>query len=235
MGVRGALAVDAASFLVSAALLTGVPRLPPVPAGVPTRFRTDLRRGLSFARSHPVARAVAVTLFLGVACAGIDNVALVFLARDELGASPAVYGAIASAFGVGMLITSIVLSHRTPAAGLRTLFVGGWVLTGLGSLLTAVSPTAWFAITAQALGGAGNGIDNVTSDTLIQGSVPREMLGRIFGLTSTAAFVGGGLAYAAGGLLLDATSARTVFVFGAAGTLAVALLATRLLPRSANG
>ena len=34
------------------------------------------------------------------------------------------------------------------------------------------------------------------------------MLGRVFGLTSTAAFVGGGLAYAAGGPLLDATSAE---------------------------
>lgn len=58
------------------------------------------------------------------------------------------------------------------------------------------------------------------------------MLGRVFGLTSTAAFVGGGLAYAAGGPLLDATSARTVFLIGAAGTFAVVLLATRLLPRS---
>ena len=91
----------------------------------------------------------------------------------------------------------------------------------------------WFAVAAQAVSGVGNGADNVASDTLIQRSVPRAMLGRVFGLTSTAAFVGGGLAYAAGGPLLDATSARTVFFIGAAGTFAVVLLATRLLPRSA--
>ena len=231
--VRGALAVDAGSFLLSALLLLGVPKLlPSIRRADRERFMPEMRAGLAYARSHPVARAVVVTLFLGVAFAGIDNVALVFLARDQLGAGPAGFGAVASAFGVGMLVASVMLSRRTSSITPRALFIGGWAMTGLGTLLTAVAPAVWFAVAAQAVSGAGNGADNVASDTLLQRSVPRAMLGRVFGLTSTAAFVGGGLAYAAGGPLLDATSARTVFLIGAAGTFAVVLLATRLLPRS---
>ena len=130
-----------------------------------------------------------------------------------------------------MLVASVMLSRRASSITPRALFIGGWAMTGLGTLLTAVAPAVWFAVAAQAVSGAGNGADNVASDTLLQRSVPRAMLGRVFGLTSTAAFVGGGLAYAAGGPLLDATSARTVFLIGAAGTFAVVLLATRLLPR----
>ncbi len=100
-----------------------------------------------------------------------------------------------------------------------------------GSATPAPQPQIWLAAMAQTIGGAGNGADNVASDTLIQRSVPREMLGRVFGVTSTAAFVGGGIAYAAGGPLLDATSPRFVFLVAGAGVLGVVGLAHILLPR----
>ncbi|MGZ8651570.1 MAG: MFS transporter, partial [Actinomycetota bacterium] len=74
----------------------------------------------------------------------------------------------------------------------------------MGTLLAGLAPLIWLAAMTQTIGGAGNGADNVASDTLIQRSVPRDMLGRVFGVTSTAAFVGSGIAYAAGGPLLDA-------------------------------
>jgi MFS family permease len=111
------------------------------------------------------------------------------------------------------------------------LFIGGWLLTAAGTLLTGLAPAIWLVALAQVTGGAGNGADNVASDTLIQRSVPREMLGRVFGVTSTAAFVGGGIAYAAGGVLLDATSARFVFLFAGIGVLAIVGVAQLMLPR----
>lgn len=230
LGVRGALAADALSFLLSAAVLLGVPKLPPIRSrSEHTSFLADTHEGLAYVRRHAVARAVVITLFLGVAFAGIDNVALVFLSRDVLGAGALGFGVVAAAFGMGMLVASVALSggrSRSP----RTLFIGGWLLTAAGTLLTGLAPAVWVAATAQAIGGAGNGADNVASDTLIQRTVPREMLGRVFGVTSTAAFVGGGIAYAAGGPLLDATSPRFVFLVAAVGVLAVVALAHVLLP-----
>jgi MFS family permease len=234
LGVRGALWADAASFLLSAVVLLGVPKLPP--HGLTTgrsSFLEDTRAGLAYVRSHAVARAVVVTLFLGVAFAGIDNVALGFLSRDVLGAGPVGFGVIAAAFGVGMLVASITLSGgrgRSP----RTLFVLGWVLSAAGTLLTGLAPVVWLAVIAQATGGTGNGATNVATDTMVQRSVPREMLGRVFGVTSTAAFVGGGVAYAVGGPLLDATSPRFVFLIAAAGVAAVVGLAHVMLPPDAG-
>ncbi len=206
------------------------PTLPPVRArSERSSFLAETREGLAFVRHHAVARVVVLTLFLGVAFAGIDNVALVFLSREVLGAGPLGFGLVAGAFGIGMLVASIALSSgrgRSP----RTLFIGGWSLTAAGTLLTGLAPVLWLAVAAQAIGGLGNGADNVASDTLIQRSVPREMLGRVFGVTSTAAFVGGGIAYAAGGPLLDATSPRFVFVLAGVGVLAVVGLAAMMLP-----
>jgi MFS family permease len=231
LGIRGALAVDALSFLLSAAVLVGVPKLPPMlDRSQRAGFMADTREGLAYVHRHAVARAVVTTLFLGVAFAGIDNVALVFLSREVLGAGPFGFGLVASAFGIGMLVASIALSSgrsRSP----RRLFIGGWALTAAGTLLTGLAPFLWFAVAAQAIGGLGNGADNVASDTLIQRSVPREMLGRVFGVTSTAAFVGAGIAYAAGGPLLDATSPRFVFLVAGVGVVAVVGLAAIMLPR----
>jgi MFS family permease len=234
LGFRGAMVADAASFLLSAAWLLGVRSLPPDRSrSEPSSFLADTREGLAYVRRQPVARAVVVTLFIGVAFAGIDNVALVFLSRDVLGAGPLGFGVVAAAFGMGMLVASVALSggrSRSP----RTLFIGGWLLTAAGTLLTGLAPAVWLATIAQAIGGAGNGADNVASDTLIQRSVPRELLGRVFGVTSTAAFVGGGIAYAAGGPLLDATSPRFVFLVASVGVLAVVGLAHVMLPRSSD-
>ena len=177
LGIRGALAADAASFLLSAALLLRVSPLPPDRSRAErTSFLADTRAGLAYVRRQAVARAVVITLFLGVAFAGIDNVALVFLSREVLGAGALGFGVVAAAFGVGMLVASIALSggrSRSP----RTLFIGGWILTAAGTLLTGLAPVLWFAVAAQAIGGLGNGADNVASDTLIQRSVPGRCSG----------------------------------------------------------
>ncbi len=154
LGIRGALVADAASFLLSAALLLRVSPLPPHRSGsARTSFLADTWAGLAYVRRHAVARAVVVTLFLGVAFAGIDNVALVFLSREVLGAGALGFGVVAAAFGIGMLVASIALSSgrgRSP----RMLFIGGWTLTAAGTLLTGIAPVLWFAVAAQAIGGA---------------------------------------------------------------------------------
>jgi hypothetical protein len=56
------------------------------------------------------------------------------------------------------------------------------------------------------------------------------MLGRVFGLTKTAAFLGAGLAYAIGGVLVDVMSPRAVFVVASAGVLAASVAGVFLLP-----
>ncbi|MGH3145506.1 MAG: hypothetical protein ACRDTR_06850, partial [Rubrobacter sp.] len=70
---------------------------------------------------------------------------------------------------------------------------------------------------------------------LIQKVVPRPMLGRVFGAVYGSVFLAEGVSYAAGGLLLEATSARVVYVVAGVGTLLTMLLVYALLPRSPQG
>src|SRR5919108_479565 len=100
VGERGALLVDAASFAVSGALLIGLPALRPERAGAPGGFLAVGREGLAYAWRTPVVRTFLIVLFLGVAFAAVDNVALVFLVRDTLGGGQLAFGVVAGAFAV---------------------------------------------------------------------------------------------------------------------------------------
>ena len=78
--VRGALFIDALSFVCSAALLLRLPAL--LPSGNETDrrgwrgFFQETGQGLLYLSRHKVARAVGISLFLIVAIVAMDNVAL---------------------------------------------------------------------------------------------------------------------------------------------------------------
>lgn len=188
LGLQGALAVNAVTFLGSAALLLRVPKLP-IPDGGHgrDRFLADTRAKLSFVGSHATARASVFS-----------------------------FGAANSAYGIGMVLASILLIRAGGRRPDSVYFLAGWLLSGIGTLLTGLAPAVPIAIAMQAVAGAGNGAENIAADSLLQKTVPPKMLGRVFGLSATAAGLGGTMAYAIGGIILELTSARTVFVIAEA-------------------
>jgi MFS family permease len=221
VGVRGALAVDALSFGISAALLVGVPPLRRSTSDPPAGFLAVGKEGLAFAWRTPMVRTFVIVLFLGVAFAAVDNVALVFLVRETLGGDAFAFGLVSATFGIGMIAASVGLSIRGVSFAMTTLLLASWLASGAGTIATGLAPLIAIVAVSQAVSGFGNGLQNVAADTLIQRGVPREMLGRVFGLVSTAAFSGSTLAYAVGGPLLDLTSPRAVFVIAGSGILVV--------------
>jgi MFS family permease len=233
---RGALAVNAATFLISALVLLRLPPLRAASEREPGGFLAVGAEGLRFAWRTPTIRTLVIALFLGVAFAAVDNVALVFLVRETLEAGPVAFGIVGGAYGVGMLAGSLGLTWKGTVAGVSALLILGWLASGVGTILTGVAPVVAFAMLGQAVAGLGNGIENIAADTLIQQAVPREMLGRIFGLVATAPFAGSTLAYSAGGFLLDLTgSPRTVFLIGGVGVLVVLVPLILVLRRDAPG
>ncbi len=130
-----------------------------------------------------------------------------------------------------MVLAPLALLHwggRLDPASVLLLGIG---LMGVGTLLTGLAPIFLFAAAVQGTAGVGNGLENVANDVLIQRTVPRPMMGRVFGAVYSGASVGENIAYAAGGPLLDLTSARAVYVIAGSGALVALLLVWALLRR----
>lgn len=238
-GLRFALLFNATTFLVSAVLLWKLHPLPPSRSDEDSHsasrsFGVEFREGLSYVRRHRVVRALSVGLFLSVAFAAMDNVALVFLTRDVLGAGEASYGLALSAWAIGMIVAPLLLLRGGARIPTELVILLGLGLTGTGLVLTGLAPSMTVAVLVLALGGAGNGLENVGTDTLIQKTVPAPMLGRVFGTVYGPIFLAESLAYALGGPLVELTSPRTVFFMAGGGVLATLVLMYLILRHAAR-
>lgn len=229
-GARAAFAVDAASFLLSAALLLLVPRLPPA-GEIVGRVLADLRDGLRYVATDRLVRAVAIGLLLGVAFAAMDDAVLVFLTRDELGGSAGSPGVALSVFGIGMVVVPLALLAVPRRFGGLALTAAGLALGGLGLAAAGVAPVLALAVLAYGVAGAGNGLENIGVDTAIGEHVPAPLLGRVFGAVYAPLSVGGIAASAVAGVLAEATSAGTVFVIAGVGSALAGALTLRLAGR----
>lgn len=240
-GARVAFAFDAATFLFSALLISRLPSLAPEAqegqaVGVDEApdaarsFLRETREGFVYLLSHRVARAVALGLFLSVAFAALDNVALVFMVTDTLKASEAAFGFSGTAYGVAMIAAPLLLLRLPGAAAPNKVLVFGLALTGVGLALSGIAPSIALFVLFYLVAGAGNGLENVACDTLIGRAVAPSKLGRVFGTVYGPMFLADALAAAAGGLLLTATSPRVVFLVAGCGVLAVLPLVRAMLP-----
>jgi MFS family permease len=225
--VRGVLLVDAASFLVSAALLRFLPAMPGSATAVRASFLADARTGLRYLRGEATLRVVALGYFAVVACNGIDDVALVFLATDTLGAGETAVGLLLGAVGIGLLAGyALVARARAPMA---VLLVAGFAVSSAGNLLTGLAWAVAAAFGLQAVRGLGIAALDVAATTMVQRIAPPSLQGRVFGSLYGAIGVAAALAYLLGGLLLDRTTPRVAFVAaGTAGLLATAATALAL-------
>jgi MFS family permease len=228
LGVPGVLVVDAASFAVSALLLLALPALRPHATEHEPLLRSA-RLGLRFIAARGPVRVIALGFCAVVACNGVDDVALVFLATDTFHAGDTAVALLLAAVGVGLLGGYALLAAVAGRVPMVVLLVAGFAVSGIGNLLTGLAWAVAAAFTVQTVRGIGIAAMDVATNTLLPRLVPAPMLGRVFANLYGAIGVAAALSYVGGSVLLDRTSAPvTLVVAGGLGTLATAVTAVAL-------
>jgi Na+/melibiose symporter-like transporter len=232
--VRGVLLVDAATFLVSAALLAFLPTLAPVPSEEGDRFSflSDAKAGLGYIWSVPLVRIIGLGYFTVVAFNGIDDVALVFLAKDSLHGGDAAAGILYAAVGAGLLVGYALLARYARRCSTILLLLLGFGVSSVGNLLSGLAWAISVAFFLQTIRGMGISTMDVATNTLIQRLIPPGMRGRVFAILYGAIGIAAGLSYALGGLLLKLSSPRLTFVVAGAGGLLASLTFALALSRA---
>jgi MFS family permease len=185
--------------------------------------------GLRHVRTNRVVRAITLGYFGIVAFNGIDDVALVFLATDTLGGGQSAAGLLLAAVGIGLFLGYALLSWSKPPLPMIPLLLSGFAVSSAGNLLTGLAWAVAAAFTVQTIRGLGIAAMDVAANTVVQRAVPPDLLGRVFGTLYGAIGVAAALSYILGGLLLDLTSPRLVFLAaGLGGLLTTAATAAAL-------
>ena len=231
-GPHAAYWVNAASFLISASLLAGIPRtkLQTAPASSRGHWR-DVAEGFALVRRSRALLTVFVVWNLVMLPAGAVNVAEVALAKVSFNAGDLGFGLMWTATGLGQALGSLLAVQWLDKRGLRFVYGGAIALLAFGDLTAAASPTVWVALWCVALGGAGNGAAHVYNVLLVQRGAPDHLRGRAFTVIMSATFTAFGVGMIVGGPLTDQFGARWVYA-GAGAIAVVAALAGRALSRN---
>jgi MFS family permease len=239
LSVRDLLLVDAATFAVSAALIVMLPAMararehgPVTLVAGARQLRSQARDGLAYLWRDKVLRIITLAFCAVVLFNGVDDVALVFLAKRTLHASNSAASLMYAGAGLGLLAGFVLLARAGPRLRMLVLILAGYAVSSLGNLLTGISFAVVAALGFQVIRGLGVAAMDVGHNTLIQRLVPADMLGRVFGNVYGAVGVAAGLSYLFGGLLLDATGARVTLVVAGIGGLTAAAVAAIVLPRA---
>jgi MFS family permease len=222
IGAGGALAVDSATFCVSAATLLVMRVNAPVVRSERRPFLTELREGWSEVRS----RGWVWSTILGFS--GYHALVLPALfvlgpivAEDIRGGATA-WGVISAAFGVGAVFGSIVSLRWRPRRPGVVLALSLLVAASQAAIVTSSWPT-WVVAAAEAITGVVVAFTFTIWETALQRNIPGGAQARVSSFDYLGSLTLMPIGFAVMGPLADAVGVRTVGVIASAVSAAICL------------
>jgi MFS family permease len=212
LGAATTIAIDAASFAISAATLPLVRRT--LRAARPEerqRILAEIREGIAFVWRHLALRAIiAYWSVMTTATAALIS-ALGYYITIDRGFGPELFGFVGSAWSVGYLLGSLLAGWRAnEAAGWRMLASGAVIGACLIVLALTAFPAAYLAVGACI--GAALALQTVAYMTLRPALTPDELLGRVGSTARTATAALRPLGLIGVGMLISAASGGAALI-----------------------
>ncbi len=226
LGTQTAIALDAATYVVSALALVAFVRQRPAAATEPSRgVLQDTRAGLRVVRDNPRMRRLLVYALLAMAIViAPEGVAVVVAHR--LGGADTAAGLLTASVPLGFLIGGFVLL-RVDARKREALLPALCVVSAVPLLLTPLVDQLWLVLALWVLSGTGSALQIVASAGYVQ-AAPAAFRSRAYGIATTALMGIQGLTLLLAGVLADAVGSReAVAAIALAGLLVLPFVAGR--------
>ena len=191
-----------------------------------------LRAALDHVRRHRALRLLLLLQVGGFIVFTISIPVEVVLAQHTLHAGAGGYGTLLSAWGTGAVFGSIAYA-RWRRRTARTLLALSGAALAAGFIAMAASPTIAVAVAGAALGGFGNGIMVVATQTALQEYTERRWMALVMSLNQSITQAAPGIGILLGGLITTLFDPRVAFVVAGAGSLVYAITAWVVLRPSA--
>lgn len=229
-GTGLAFGVNAASFVISALVLGGLPDRRPQVQPEHRAWWRQATEGLRLLVSNRLLRVLALAQLLAALSAGATSALLVVLAAQHLNVGPGGFGLLLGAIGVGAALGPFALTRLGPNPRRPQLVFGSYLLRGVVDLVMATVRVPAVAVGSLAVYGIGTSAGMVTFSSLLQAEVPEAQRGRVFSGFDMLWQFGRLASIALGGVLADALGIRAVYYLGGVLLLVAGLLGLAALP-----
>jgi hypothetical protein len=227
--------IDAATYLLSAALLLKLPlrttsnQLPIEENHTPS-FWSELSESFQFIKGMPFIFYGLFLMFITMFVIQLADSQFVTLFRELKDVSPGLIGAVMTASGAGFLISGILLSKLeinkpsiAMAAGIVALGAG-FGLIGYFTYLQAPYPYFWStAVVFTASFGAG--FMFIPFQTEVQKKTPVEMSGRVFGTVGSVSMFAAIIGPLSGGIIGNIAGVLPLFLISGFGLVCLGMVA----------
>ncbi|MFD0356295.1 MFS transporter [Streptomyces sp. NPDC127110] len=183
--------------------------------------RAQIGEGLGFLWRHRLLRTLAGVVAVLGSCWGAWFALMPLYATGPMGLTPADYGLLVGALGVGGVAGTLVVGGFNRLFGRRWAMMLTVFLTSAMMAVPAMSTNKWAVGCAAAVGGMGGTLWTVNVRTLMQTLVPSSMMGRFGAVFRLFAFGSTPVGAAVAGALAQWSSAPTAMAVLAAACLAV--------------
>lgn len=222
------MALNAASFVISALLISGVALRPGdgTSEGVSSATWTGLRQ---LAAIPSAWRLMAIST-LAVLSLGMVNVAEVVFALEQLDAGPFGLAVLTAAMGTGVTVGALggMRAGDQPAWVRR--YICGLALMGTTLMAVGLVPLLELAVVAFFFCGLGNGLALTHERLLLVGVVPQRLHGRVFAVKRSAVAWAFSASFLTSGALSASLGASNTLALAGGGALAAFGLAVISLP-----
>jgi MFS family permease len=223
-----AIAVDAASFIVSALALGSIRQAePPVPAVVDREpVLREIRDGLRVVLGSPTLRAIAAAHGSTHLLWGIFGTVYLLFATRDLALGPAAIGIIAGVGGAGSFAGAAVAGRVIARLGIGQTMLLGMAGFTVGNALIPLAPSgavlvgAGFLVAQQLIGDSAGTLYDVVETSLTQSIVAPRILGRVNASISTYTTLLSLVGTIVGGILAELLGLRAAMAIGILGGVA---------------
>ena len=233
LGAPVAIAVDAISYLVDAALNAGIRVHEPRPDSRTRNLRAEIRDGLQRTYRHRTLGPLAASTHVWFIANGAAMTVLSLFALRSLGFTAFTYGLLLAAFGIASLVGASTAPRIGARLGSGRAIILARVAYPVVWLLVAVAPATAvgdaFLFAALPLQGLAAGIENPNEMGYWQALTPDELLGRVNATRRSANRTMAALGALAAGLIVGLIGDRATLI-GVVITFTAAALTAALSP-----
>jgi predicted MFS family arabinose efflux permease len=231
-GLKPALAVNMATFIFSASLLTGV-RIPRVAKSGDDPVIGELVQGIRYCFTTPLVRGIIAVTGLAMLAAAIKTPLEPLFILKNIGGPPQALGFTEGCWGAGMVLGSIAAPAIARRWQRQRLLGFGFGVIGTAVLVGSQASALFPILVLWLVAGGANAVVNVSYTSLLQESASDRLRGRVVAAAEAAldmAFIAGALL---AGWIGSSVGVRPAYVI-AGSLMVVTALASPLLLAGRN-
>lgn len=219
-----AIAVNAATYVVSALFLGAIATKEPVPENAKIRptLLSDLAQGYSAMAATPVLRPLLFMSIVSPLFGGVFSALYVIFAIKTLGLSPALMGFTVAVGGIGSLAGTAISRRLAAWLGIGRAIVLGFVVSAVSAIFVPLASGPLVLklaslMVAQFVGDSMAVAAMIPAASLRQSLIPRDRLGRAAAFLSVGAGASAVIGALTGGALGSAFGPRVALFASVAG------------------